>query len=135
MTIVVSGYALPRVDSYSAPAVYGLTLKAGQQPTVAVLAASSIDQWYAIDFKVKRRRPVTALEWKLLRQFIDIAQRAKRQYLADQRENRKLELLFEGALRGRPVRMTDRRLGIRLPALGDASGLRPMKRREMRGRP
>jgi hypothetical protein len=120
VTIIVSGLALPRVGVYAgAPSVYGLTLKSGQQPTVAVLVDSSIAQWYAIDFRVKRRRPITKIEWQLLRQFIDIAARAKKKYAADRRVAARLERQF-GTIRTE----------VRLPVRGDVAGLRPVKRRE-----
>jgi hypothetical protein len=123
VTIVVSGFALGAVNSYSAPAVYGYTLKtqAQQQPTVTQLLDLSIAQWYAIDYRVKRRRPVTKIEFALLRQFLEIAQRAKKQYAADARAMAKLERQF-GTIGYRP----------RLQVRGDVSGLRPVKRSGLR---
>jgi hypothetical protein len=131
VTIVVSGFALPRVNTYAgAPSVYGFTLKAGQQPTVAVLLNSSIEQWYAIDFRVKRRRPITKMEWTLVREWLAIAKRAKKKYAADQAENEKLERIFTTTLVGRKARTpTQKPLK---PLYGDPSGLRPVKRRESR---
>lgn len=122
MTIVVSGYALPQIGAYAgAPAVYGLTLRPGQPLTPSVIVNSSIEQWYAIDFRVKRRRPVTKIEWQLLRQFIEIQKRARNKLARDARAAAKLERLF-GTIRTE----------VRLPYRGDPSGLRPAKRRESR---
>lgn len=132
MTIVVSGFALPRVNSYSAPVAYGLTLKAGSAPpSSAVIAAASIENWYAIDMRIKRRRPITPAEFAMLREFIQVRDRVKKLYLRNQRQLRRLNIQFSALVGNRVV---DSYQPIRLPSKGDYSGLVPLKRASMRNR-
>lgn len=119
MTIVVSGYALPRINTYAgAPVAYGLTLKAGTPITPQTIIDASLQVWYAIDYRIKRRRPITPEEFAMLRQFIEVRDRVKRKYLKDQRELVALNKIGE-------IRVDSFR--VRLPYKGDYSGLVPVK--------
>ena len=87
----------------------------------------SIGNFYVIDYRIKRRRPLTELEWKLVRQWAAIYKRVRLRYFKDMTANRELERKAEAQLRGQKRakrKAIDRTV--------DPSGLRPMKRREMR---
>jgi hypothetical protein len=129
VTIVVSGLATG-INSRGAVIAYGYTLKAGQAPptTLGELANTSIEQWYAIDYRVKRRRPINKWEWRMLRQFIEVNRRSNRKFLKDTRANQALEHVFAARLGSKEVNHESQ--DVRFPAYGDASGLRPVIRRD-----
>lgn len=127
MTIIVQGYALPTATGYSAPIAYGFTIKGKSVPVTPGMAENvSIENWYAVDFRIKRRRPITPEEFALLREFVRVRDRVRTRYLKDQRELRALNREFAAQLGFRQV---DSYQGIRLPYRGDYSGLIPVKRR------
>jgi hypothetical protein len=92
----------------------------------AVLADASIANFYVMDMRIKRRRPITPEEFAMLRQFVEVRDRVKRKYLKEQRELRALSAQFRRQLGYRNV---DSYEGIRLPYKGDYSGLVPVSRR------
>jgi len=93
----------------------------------------SIGNFYVIDQRVKRRRPLTEMEFALVRQWAAIYKRVKLRYFKDMTANRELERKAEAQLRGER-RKRAKKKPVVISRRADPSGLRPMKRREMRAR-
>lgn len=78
MTIVVRGLGLSSND-WDGTLEFGFTRRPvgiPNLPTLAELQGSSIENFYVVDSRVKRRRPATPTEWALFRQFLKIRARA-----------------------------------------------------------
>jgi hypothetical protein len=87
----------------------------------------SIENFYIIDQRIKRRRPITEQEWEQVRQWAAIQKRVRLRYIRDMAANRALERRFQALLRGKPVRKVR---PVPLPYPGDPSGLTPVTRRD-----
>ena len=86
----------------------------------------SIGNFYVMDMRIKRRRPITIEEFELVKQWQGIYKRVKLRYARDMSFNRGLQRAFEAQLRGQGVRHESGvEQGIKLPLGSDPSGLRP----------
>lgn len=76
MSVVLRGLALD-VDSESSVVAFGLAVDIGASPTLDDLEATGIEQWYAIDYRVRKRRPVTEAEWRRIRRLWRVWERSR----------------------------------------------------------
>jgi len=90
----------------------------------------SIQNFYAVDYKTKRRRPLTEEEWKLVRQWWKICRRVKLKYLKDLSASRELEQKAEAMLKGEKRKRRAAKVGPK--GRVDPSGLWPRQRRQRR---
>lgn len=75
MSVLLRGFGLD-VDSQSAIVAFGLTLDL-ESPTLADLEATGIENWYAIDYRVGIRRPVTQIEWRRIKRLWRVWERSR----------------------------------------------------------
>lgn len=120
MSLVVRGFGLS--GDRAGPVEFGYTLKldpASPVPVPVQLLYSSIDNWYVIDANVKRRRPVTPIEWELLRQFLEVRARAA----AAARDTREADRRMVRKLARQNIVVDS--FKVRTPYARDYSGLQP----------
>lgn len=75
MSVILRGMGLD-VDSQSSIVAFGLALDI-ESPTLADLEATSIENWYAIDYRVGIRRPVKPIEWRRIKRLWIVWERSR----------------------------------------------------------
>lgn len=72
---------------------------AAPTPPVVAVVNSSIDQWFAVDYRARnKRRKLTPVEWAWLQEVLKVWKRSERQAKRDMREHRRLEQIFSKGL-------------------------------------
>lgn len=67
-------------------------------PPVIQVVSSSVDQWYAIDYRSRRKRELTTEEWRVLQQMFTIWRRSRKRTLRELGINIRLERRFSEAI-------------------------------------
>lgn len=93
MTIVVWGGLGRTPANQVGPVEFGLTRKLGGViPGIPGLLALGLEEWYVVDYRIRRRRPATKQEWAQLRQYLQIRDRANQRMRDSRASDRQLAL-------------------------------------------
>jgi hypothetical protein len=105
VSFVLSGLGLD-VDSQSSVVAFGLSIDLGtapQPPTIVQLENTTIENWYAIDYRVRKRRPVTQIEWRRIRRLFRVWDRSRKAEAAKAEMLRRQEMRFNSKATGIPI--------------------------------